>query len=99
ERNASVRLAFSQGEVVLDAGQSEDAQASEALEAVVDGGEITVAFNPGYLLDGPNALGTEYVRLGFTQETKPVDFIGLDKPDGTLAAEFRYLLVPMRIAA
>jgi DNA polymerase-3 subunit beta len=99
ERNASVRLAFAEGEVVLDAGQSDDAQASEALEAVVDGGEIVVAFNPGYLLDGLNALGTEYVRLGFTQETKPVDFVGLDKPGGTPAAEFRYLLVPIRIAS
>mgnify|MGYP005811922355 CR=1 FL=1 len=99
ERNASVRLAFSEGEVVLDAGQSDDAQASEALEAVVEGGEITVAFNPGYLLDGLNALGTDYVRLGFTQETKPVDFVGLDKPGGTPAAEFRYLLVPIRIAS
>jgi DNA polymerase-3 subunit beta len=99
ERNASVRLAFSEGEVVLDAGQSDDAQASEALEAVVEGGEITVAFNPGYLLDGLNALGKEFVRLGFTQETKPVDFVGLDKPGGTPAAEFRYLLVPIRIAS
>lgn len=99
ERNASVRLAFSEGEVVLDAGQSDDAQASEALEAVVEGGEITVAFNPGYLLDGLNALGTEYVRLGFTQETKPVDFVGLDKLGGTVASHFRYLLVPIRIAS
>ncbi len=99
ERNASVRLAFSEGEVVLDAGQSDDAQASEALEAVVEGGDITVAFNPGYLLDGLNALGTEYVRLGFTQETKPVDFVGLDKPGGTVASHFRYLLVPIRIAS
>ncbi len=99
ERNSSVRLAFSEGEVVLDAGQSDDAQASEALEAQVEGGDITVAFNPGYLLDGLSALGSEYVRLGFTQETKPVDFVGLDKPGGTIAAEFRYLLVPIRIAS
>nr|PZM99180.1 MAG: DNA polymerase III subunit beta [Actinomycetota bacterium] len=99
ERNSSVRLAFSEGEVVLDAGQSEDAQASEALEAVVEGGEITVAFNPSYLLDGLTALGTEHVRMGFTQETKAVDFVGIDKPGGTVAAEFRYLLVPIRIAS
>lgn len=99
ERNASVRLAFSDGEVVLDAGQSDDAQASEALEAHVEGGEITVAFNPSYLLDGLNALGTEYVRLGFTQETKPVDFVGIDKPGGTVVSDFRYLLVPIRIAS
>ena len=98
ERNAAVRLVFSEGEVVLDAGHSDDAQASEAIEATVEGGEITVAFNPGYLLDGLSALGTPYVRLGFTQETKPVDFVGMDKPDGTLASEFRYLLVPIRIA-
>ena len=98
ERNAAVRLAFSEGEVVLDAGHSDDAQASEAIEATVEGGEITVAFNPGFLLDGLSALGAPYVRLGFTQDTKPVDFVGLDKPGGTIASEFRYLLVPIRIA-
>ncbi len=99
ERNSSVRLAFLEGEVTLDAGQSEDAQASEALEAAVEGGDITVAFNPQYLLDGLNALGTEYVRFGFTQDTKPVEFIGLSEPGGDLASEFRYLLVPIRIAS
>jgi DNA polymerase-3 subunit beta len=99
ERNSSVRLAFSQGEVVLDAGQTEDAQASEALEALLEGDDITVAFNPHYLLDGLTAMTTEYVRLGFTQETKPVEFIGIDKPGGRLASEFRYLLVPIRIAS
>ncbi len=98
ERNAAVRLAFSEGEVVLDAGHSDDAQASEAIEATVEGGEITVAFNPTFLLDGLSALGAPYVRLGFTQDTKPVDFVGLDKPGGTIASEFRYLLVPIRIA-
>jgi DNA polymerase III subunit beta len=98
ERNSAVRLAFSEGEVVLDAGHTDDAQASEAIEATVAGGDITVAFNPTYLLDGLSALGAPYVRLGFTQDTKPVDFVGLDKPGGTIASEFRYLLVPIRIA-
>lgn len=99
ERNSSVRLAFAEGEVVLDAGQTDDAQASEALEATLDGDAITVAFNPQYLLDGLNALSTEYVQFGFLQETKPVEFVGLDKPGGTVAAEFRYLLVPIRITS
>ncbi|WP_084125068.1 DNA polymerase III subunit beta [Demequina sp. NBRC 110054] len=99
ERNSSVRLAFSEGEVTLDAGQSEDAQASEALEATVDGGAITVAFNPQYLLDGLGALGTDYVRFGFTQDSKPVEFVGLTEPGGDLKSDFRYLLVPIRIAS
>ena len=88
-----------EGEVVLDAGQSDDAQASEALEATLDGDPITVAFNPQYLLDGLGALSTEYVQFGFLQETKPVEFVGIDKPGGTVAAEFRYLLVPIRITS
>lgn len=96
ERNSSVRLAFAEGEVTLDAGQSDDAQASEALECQLEGDAITVAFNPQYLLDGLSALSTEYVRLGFTQETKPVEFVGLSEPGGDLAADFRYLLVPIR---
>lgn len=96
ERNSSVRLAFAEGEVTLDAGQSDDAQASEALECQLEGEAITVAFNPQYLLDGLGALSTEYVRLGFTQETKPVEFVGLTEPGGELATDFRYLLVPIR---
>jgi len=99
ERNSSVRLAFSEGEVVLDAGQSDDAQASEALEATLNGDPITVAFNPAYLLDGLGALSSEYVQFGFLQETKPVEFVGIDKPGGSVAAEFRYLLVPIRITS
>jgi len=99
ERNSSVRLVFAEGEVVLDAGQSDDAQASEALEATLDGDAITVAFNPQYLLDGLGALSSEYVQFGFLQETKPVEFVGIDKPGGVVAAEFRYLLVPIRITS
>ncbi len=99
ERNSSVRLAFSATEVTLDAGQSDDAQASEALECALDGADITVAFNPAFLLDGLHALSTEYVQLGFLQETKPVEFVGIDKPGGKVSAEFRYLLVPIRISA
>jgi DNA polymerase-3 subunit beta len=99
ERNSSVRLAFAEGEVVLDAGQTDDAQASEALEATLEGDAITVAFNPQYLLDGLGALSSEYVQFGFLQETKPVEFVGIDKPGGAVAAEFRYLLVPIRITS
>jgi len=99
ERNSSVRLAFTEGEVVLDAGQTDDAQASEALEATLEGDAITVAFNPQYLLDGLGALSSDYVQFGFLQETKPVEFVGIDKPGGTVASEFRYLLVPIRITS
>ena len=98
ERNTPIRLAFSDGQVVLDAGQGDDAQASEALEAVLVGEDITVAFNPQFLLDGLTALGTDFVRLSFTHPNKPVEFTGQESLDGQDSLAYRYLLVPIRFA-
>lgn len=99
ERNTPIRLAFSDGQVVLDAGQGDDAQASEALEASLIGEDITVAFNPQYLLDGLGALSTEYVRLAFTHPNKPVEFTGQSSLDADDDRSYRYLLVPIRFAS
>lgn len=98
ERNTPIRLAFSAGQVVLDAGQGDDAQASEALEASLTGEDITVAFNPQYLLDGLGALTTDFVRLAFTHPNKPVEFTGQTSLEGEDERSYRYLLVPIRFA-
>jgi DNA polymerase-3 subunit beta len=63
ERNTPVRLRFSDGQVDIEAGTGDDAQASEAVEASLDGPEIEIAFNPGFLLDGLGALHTPYARF------------------------------------
>jgi DNA polymerase III subunit beta len=99
ERNTPIRLAFSEGQVVLDAGQGDDAQASEALEASLVGEEITVAFNPQYLLDGLGALTTDFVRMSFTHPNKPVEFTGQRELEGDDESNYRYLLVPIRFAS
>ena len=57
ERNTPVRLSFTDGVITLEAGQGEDAQASEAVEAGLVGDDLAVAFNPQFLLDGLAALG------------------------------------------
>lgn len=99
ERNTPIRLSFADGQVVLNAGQGDDAQASEALEAVLVGEEISVAFNPTFLLDGLNALGTDFVRMSFTHPNKPVEFTGQESLDGEDSSHYRYLLVPIRFAS
>jgi DNA polymerase-3 subunit beta len=99
ERNTPIRLSFSEGQVVLDAGQGDDAQASEALEATLVGDDISVAFNPQFLLDGLGALNTTFVRLSFTHPNKPVEFTGQESLDGEDNPEYRYLLVPIRFAS
>lgn len=99
ERNTPIRLSFSDGQAVLDAGQGDDAQASEAIEATIVGEDISVAFNPQFLLDGLGALTTPFVRLSFTHPNKPVEFTGQDSLEGDDLKEYRYLLVPIRFAS
>src|SRR6478752_1293964 len=99
ERNTPIRLTFTDGQVVLDAGQGDDAQASEALEATLVGEDIAVAFNPQFLLDGLGALTTSFVRLSFTHPNKPVEFTGQESLEGEDLKEYRYLLVSIRFAS
>jgi len=97
ERNTPVRLAFTDGQVTLDAGTGEDAQASEALEASLIGDEITVAFNPHYLSEGLGAFPSKYVRFSFTTPPKPAVISAQEELTGDDQEDYRYLLMPVRL--
>ncbi len=96
ERNTAVRLAFTPGQLVLEAGTGDEAQAVEVLEASFDGDdELSIAFNPQYLLDGLAAIDSDTVRMSFTEPGKPVLITGKPAPDGQ--PDYRYLLMPIRL--
>ncbi len=99
ERNTAVQLAFSDGVLTLDAGSGDEARASEAIEATIDGDDITTGFNPQFLLDGLTAIDEPVVELAFTQSSKPVVISG--QADQTAPQQtdtgFRYLLMPRRL--
>jgi len=99
ERNTPVRLRFSDGQVTIEAGTGDGAQASEAVEAVLTGPEIEIAFNPQFLLDGLGAVGTTYSRLSFTQSSRPAVLSGQDELDGPADTSYRYVLMPVRFAS
>ena len=99
ERNTPVRLRFSEGQVAIEAGTGDDAQASEAVEAVLTGPEIEIAFNPTYLLDGLGAVGTAYSRISFTQPSRPAVLSGQEEADGEADTSYRYVLMPVRFAS
>ena len=98
ERNTPVRLGFTDGTLTLEAGQGEDAQASEAVECTLHGEELSIAFNPQFLLDGLGALSEPIARLSFTQPTKPAVLSGQASPDGPDDESYRYLIMPVRMA-
>jgi DNA polymerase-3 subunit beta len=97
ERNTAVQLSFTEGVLTLDAGSGEEAMASESIEAVVTGEDLTTGFNPQFLLDGLTALEAPVVELAFTTAAKPVVLSGVDSLDGAADADFRYLLMPRRL--
>ena len=96
ERNTAVQLAFSDGVLTLDAGSGDEAQASESIEATIEGEAITTGFNPQFLLDGLTAIDQSVVELAFTQASKPVVLSG-SVGDGDEGFLFRYLLMPRRL--
>jgi DNA polymerase III subunit beta len=95
ERNTAVRLAFTSGELVLEAGTGDEAQAVETLEASYEGDDLSVAFNPQYLLDGLAAIDSDIARISFTEPGKPALITGKPSPDGQ--PDYRYLLMPIRL--
>lgn len=97
EKNTPVRLSFRQGEVVLEAGSGDDAQAVEVLGASLEGQDIDVAFNPHFLLDGLSAIGSDVARLAMTTSTKPAVMTG--KPANDQDPDYRYLIMPIRLSS
>jgi DNA polymerase-3 subunit beta len=96
ERNTAVQLAFSAGQLTLDAGSGDEALATEQIDAEVKGADITTGFNPQFLLDGLTAIEQPLVELAFTQASKPAVIVGVGT-DGEADLSFRYLLMPRRL--
>ncbi len=103
ERNTSLRMLIVDGSVTLEAATGDQAQASEAIEAVIDqpgGGDqvVTAAgFNPTYLLDALGAFGTPYVNFAFTAPSKPCQLTGLADLDGEPLVDYRHVIMLMRL--
>lgn len=98
ERNTPVRLKFTDGQLTIDAGTGEDAQASEVIDTTLTGPELETAFNPHFLVDGLAAVGTAYTRLSFTQASRPAVISGQADIDAEPDTSYRYVLMPVRFA-
>ena len=96
ERGTQVRLEFSDGGLRLTAGGDDEGSAEEELPVEFTGDPVTIAFNPGYLLDGLAAVRTDRAHLSFTTPSRPA----LIKPvgeDGSVVEGYLYLLMPVRL--
>ncbi len=96
ERSTPVRMSFSEDGLIVEAGSSDDARASEAMDATYTGEPMQAAFNPQYLLDGLAALGHPIAVLSFTDPKKPALIVPATA-DGEIVPGYRYLMMPIRI--
>ena len=99
DKTVPLRLIFNNNSLQLEAGAGEDAQATEELEIIYSGEPINIAFNPQYLTDGLQAIGTPFVQINFTGASKPAVLTGKHELSGTRDISYQYLLMPMRYSA
>ncbi len=93
ERNTAIRLSFSDGQVLIQAGGGEIGRGAEVVEADLHGEDIQIAFQPQFLLDGLTGVETEHVRINMDSPTRPALIANEgDDPD------FRYLVMSLRLS-
>ncbi|MBK1784564.1 DNA polymerase III subunit beta [Prauserella cavernicola] len=96
ERGTQVRLEFSEGTLRLSAGGDDEGSAEEELPVDYEGESVTIAFNPGYLVDGLGALHADRAELTFTTPNRPALIKPADE-NGDVVPGYLYLLMPVRL--
>ncbi|MEA2829187.1 MAG: polymerase subunit beta [Actinomycetota bacterium] len=92
-----VRLALRADGVQLTAITQDVGQAREDVDAKYEGTEMTVAFNPDFLLEGIEAIPGDEVMLETLDALKPATLRPTTtNPDG--GTDFLYLLMPVRVS-
>ena len=87
-----VRLTMRDGSVELVAITQDIGQAHEELDATYTGTELTVAFNPEYLLTGLEVTPGDEISLETVDSLKPALLRSTEN------ANFLYLLMPVRVS-
>jgi DNA polymerase III subunit beta len=90
QRNAPLRLRFSEGELSVSAQTQDVGEARESLQIEYAGDPLEIGFNPDFLRDGLEAVAGETVQLRLINPLRP----GLlSSPDES----FWYLIMPIRL--
>jgi DNA polymerase-3 subunit beta len=89
---ATIRLQLKADGVELTATTQDVGQAHEDLDAKYEGTEMTIAFNPDFLLDGIEAVDGDEVSLETVDALKPAVVRSVESQD------YLYLLMPVRVS-
>lgn len=91
EKSASVRLHFTKGSIEITSNAPEVGEAREAIAVSYKGSDISIAFNPEFLMAPLRNLQEDEVHFELIDDISP----GVIK----INAPFVYVLMPMRVGA
>lgn len=92
QKNAPLRLSFTEGKLTMRAVTQDVGQAEETLDIAFAAEPFEIGFNAAYLIDGIDAIADDEVVLRFTSPLRP----GLVS---AAAADFVYLIMPIRLSS
>ena len=91
QKNAPLRLSFSEGTLTVSAQTPDVGEASEAIPVPFHGESFEIGFNPEFLRDGLDSVESEELLLKLISPLRP----GLiETPD---TGDFVYLIMPIRL--
>jgi DNA polymerase III subunit beta len=91
QRNAPLRLSFSQGELKVSASTPDVGDAEETMPAAFEGESLEIGFNPEFLRDGIESVEGDEIVLRLISPLRPGLLQPVDNED------FRYLVMPIRL--
>ena len=98
DKTIPLKLTFTGNSVTLEAGGGDEAQANEVFDIQKTGEDLSIAFNPNYLLDGLHAISAPFAQISFNTSGKAAILMGKQSADGPTIENFRYLLMPTKFA-
>ena len=98
DKTIPLKLTFTGNTVTLEAGGGDEAQANEVFEINKTGEDLSIAFNPNYLLDGLHAINAPYAQISFNTSSKAAILMGKSDERSAAIENFRYLLMPTKFA-
>ena len=98
DKTIPLKLTFTGNTVTLEAGGGDEAQANEVFEINKTGEDLSIAFNPNYLLDGLHAISAPYAQISFNTSSKAAILMGKSDANSAAIENFRYLLMPTKFA-
>ncbi|HIV58151.1 MAG TPA: DNA polymerase III subunit beta [Candidatus Stackebrandtia faecavium] len=97
DRYSQLRIHVENGRLSVDAGNAQDAVASQAIDCHYDGEPLSLSFNHEFLVDGLSAVSAPVTVVSVDGPQRRVLLTGeaADPEDTTDYSGFKYMLVPL----